>query len=104
MIVIALDEIIMAFIYVFQVHINIPRDFKNFYKVLQGRRKYPELKLFKSKSDRLMFSGCSLARPSTTTQCKHTWPVPGLPEGIREEGWRDRGGARSGKWMGKGEG
>ena len=76
----------------------------NLYKVLRGRRKYPELKLLKSESDRLAFSGCSLACPSTTTQRKHTWPVPGLPEGIREEVGGLEGGVRSGKGIGKGEG
>ena len=72
--------------------------------VLRGRRKYPELNLLMSESDHNAFSGCSVARPSTTTQRKYAGPVPGLPEWIREEVGGLEGGFRSGKRMGKGEG
>src|SRR6202451_1249936 len=94
----------MAFIYVFLVHLNILKDFRNLYMVLRGRRKYPELNLLMSESDHNAFSGCSVARPSTTTQCKYAGPVAGLPEWIREEVGGLEGGFRSGKGMGKGEG
>ena len=90
--VFALDEIIMAFMNVLQVHMNILKNLRNFCKMLQGRRKYPALKPLKSKSDRLVFSSCSLARPSTSTHHKCTWPVPSPPGGNREEEWRVRGG------------
>jgi hypothetical protein len=94
----------MAFIYVFLVRLNILKDFRNLYMVLRGRRKYPELNLLMSESDHNTFSGCSVARPSTTTQHKYAGPVPGLPEWIREEVGGLEGGFRSGKGMGKGEG
>jgi hypothetical protein len=55
MILIAVDKIIMAFIYVFLAHINIPRVFMNLYMVLQGRQKYPELNLLMSESDQRVF-------------------------------------------------
>ena len=39
----------------FLVHINIPKDFRNLYMVLRGRRKYPELNLLMSESDQRVF-------------------------------------------------
>ena len=51
-----------------------------------------------SESDHNAFSGCSVARPSTTTQHKYAGPVPGLPEWIREEvGGLEGGGLGVGK-------
>jgi hypothetical protein len=51
-----------------------------------------DLKLRKSERERFAFCGLSFVRLATTTQHRHLWPVPSLPEGIREEGWGVRGG------------
>ena len=92
--VISLDKIITAFIYVFRVQINILRDFRNLYKVLRGRRKYPELMPLMSESGQHVLWFFLLLVPHNTTQ--NTWPVPSLPDWMRE-GWRVRGGLGVGK-------
>jgi len=94
----------MAFIYISGVHINISGDFRNLYKVLRGRRKYPELNPLMSESDQRVQRIVLLLVPqpqhNANTHGQSLVCLRGL--GRRVGGLE--GGVRSGKGMGKGEG
>jgi hypothetical protein len=88
-----------------RVHTNIFGILQILYNVLQAWQKCTDLKLLKSECNQFMFCKCCLFHPSTTnTQCKHTWPMPRLPEGFRERQWKLKVGFGGGKWIGKVEG
>ena len=94
----------MAFIYISGVHINISGDFRNLYKVLRGRRKYPELNPLMSESDQRVQRVVLLLVPQPQRNANTHGQSLVYLRGLGRRVGGLEGGVRSGKGMGKGEG